>query len=184
MTALAVVIVIGLVAAGSGSAEGDIGNLMVFEDPNEKGWFLAVTVATAIAFFAMVGFEDSVNMVEETKKPERIFPKMMLTGLGVTCLIYILVVVAVIAALPLDYDSGSEGGILLHVVRLGAPGLPIDEIFPYLTVFAVANTALINMLMASRLIYGLAKQQVLPTVLGPSYRRAARPGRRSCSRQA
>ncbi|CAG7623233.1 APC family permease [Rhodococcus opacus] len=165
MTALAVVIVIGLVAAGSGSAEGDIGNLVVFEDPNEKGWFLAVTVATAIAFFAMVGFEDSVNMVEETKNPERIFPKMMLTGLGVTCLIYILVVVAVIAVLPLDYDSGSEG-ILLHVVRLGAPGLPIDEFFPYLTVFAVANTALINMLMASRLIYGLAKQQVLPGVLG------------------
>ncbi|AWK76066.1 amino acid permease (plasmid) [Rhodococcus oxybenzonivorans] len=165
MTALAVVIVIGLVAAGSGSAEGDIGNLVVFEDPNEKGWFLAVTVATAIAFFAMVGFEDSVNMVEETKNPERIFPKMMLTGLGVTCLIYILVVVAVIAVLPLDYDSGSEG-IPLHVVRLGAPGLPIDEIFPYLTVFAVANTALINMLMASRLIYGLAKQQVLPGVLG------------------
>ncbi|WAM19354.1 APC family permease [Rhodococcus sp. JS3073] len=173
MTALAVVIIIGLVAAGSGSAEGDIGNLVVFDDPNEKGWFLAVTVATAIAFFAMVGFEDSVNMVEETKNPERIFPKMMLTGLGVTCLIYILVVAAVIAVLPLDYDSGSEG-ILLHVVRLGAPGLPIDEIFPYLTVFAVANTALINMLMASRLIYGLAKQQVLPGVLG-----SVLPARRS-----
>ncbi|EHI43500.1 amino acid permease [Rhodococcus opacus PD630] len=173
MTALVIVIVIGFVAVGAGSAEGDIANLVVFDDPNEKGWFLAVTVATTIAFFAMVGFEDSVNMVEETKKPERIFPKVMLTGLGVACLIYVLVVVAVIAVLPLDYDAGSEG-ILLHVVRLGAPGLPIDEIFPYLTVFAVANTALINMLMASRLIYGLARQRVLPGVLG-----SVLPGRRS-----
>ncbi len=164
MTALAIVIVIGFVAVGSGSAEGDIANLVVFEDPNEKGWFLAVTVATTIAFFAMVGFEDSVNMVEETKNPERIFPKMMLSGLGIACLIYVLVVVAVITVLPLDYDSGSEG-ILLHVVRLGAPGLPIDEIFPYLTVFAVANTALINMLMASRLIYGLGRQRILPKTL-------------------
>ncbi len=164
MTALAIVIVIGFVAVGSGSAEGDIANLVVFEDPNEKGWFLAVTVATTIAFFAMVGFEDSVNMVEETKDPERILPKMMLSGLGIACLIYVLVVVAVIAVLPLDYDSGSEG-ILLHVVRLGAPGLPIDEIFPYLTVFAVANTALINMLMASRLIYGLGRQRILPRTL-------------------
>ena len=42
--------------------------------------FAAVTVATAIAFFSMVGFEDSVNMVEETKEPERIFPRTMFTG--------------------------------------------------------------------------------------------------------
>ncbi|GGF97564.1 amino acid permease [Rhodococcoides trifolii] len=165
MTALAIVIAIGFVAVGGGSAEGDIANLVVFEDPNEKGWFLAVTIATTIAFFAMVGFEDSVNMVEETKEPQKIFPKIMLSGLGIACLIYVLVVVAVIAVLPLNYDSGSEG-ILLHVVRTGAPSLPIDEIFPYLTVFAVANTALINMLMASRLIYGLARQRVLPPVLG------------------
>lgn len=173
MTALAIVIVIGFVAVGQGSAEGHIANLVVFEDQNDKGLFIAVTVATTIAFFAMVGFEDSVNMVEETKEPQKIFPKMMLSGLGIACLIYVLVVVAVIAVLPLNYDSGSEG-ILLHVVRTGAPGLPIDEIFPYLTVFAVANTALINMLMASRCIYGLARQKVLPMSLG-----AVLPGRRS-----
>lgn len=165
MLALGIVIVIGFVAAGRGTGEGDIGNLVVFEDANDKGWFLAVTIATTIAFFAMVGFEDSVNMVEEVKEPQKIFPKMMLSGLGLACLIYVLVVVAVIAVLPLDYDSGDEG-ILLHVVRIGAPSVPIDEIFPYLTVFAVANTALINMLMASRLIYGMSKQRVLPRSLG------------------
>ena len=163
--ALAIVIVIGFVAAGRGTGEGDIGNLVVFEDANDKGWFLATTIATTIAFFAMVGFEDSVNMVEETKEPQKIFPKVMLSGLGLACLIYVLVVVAVIAVLPLDYDSGDEG-ILLHVVRIGAPSVPIDEIFPYLTVFAVANTALINMLMASRLIYGMSRQRVLPRALG------------------
>lgn len=173
MTALAIVIVIGFVVIGRGTGEGDIANLVVFEDPNEKGWFLAVTIATTIAFFAMVGFEDSVNMVEETKNPEKIFPRIMLTGLGITCVIYILVVVAVIAVLPLDYDAGDEG-ILLHVVQLGAPNFPINEVFPYLTVFAVANTALINMLMASRLIYGMARQGVLPRALG-----AVLPGRRS-----
>ena len=52
-------------------------------NPEDKGLFLAVTAATSIAFFAMVGFEDSVNMVEETKDPERIFPRTMLTGLGI-----------------------------------------------------------------------------------------------------
>ncbi len=50
--------------------------------PTDKNAFMAVTAATSLAFFAMVGFEDSVNMAEETKDPVRIFPKMLLTGLG------------------------------------------------------------------------------------------------------
>jgi amino acid transporter len=49
---------------------------------------------------------------------------------------------------------------------MGAPGLPFGAIFPFISMFAVANTALINMLMASRLLYGMAKQQILPPVFG------------------
>ena len=52
------------------------------------------------------------------------------------------------------------------MVRVGAPDFPIDKVFPFLACFAVANTALINMLMASRLLYGLANQDVLPRALG------------------
>ena len=52
------------------------------------------------------------------------------------------------------------------MVEAGAPDLPIDDIFPFISMFAVANSALINMLMASRLLYGMAKQRVLPPVLG------------------
>ncbi len=70
MTALAIVIVIGFVAMAKG--DGDLSRIVVFSSgSDDKGLFLAVTVATAIAFFAMVGFEDSVNMVEETKDPQR-----------------------------------------------------------------------------------------------------------------
>ena len=47
-------------------------------------FFWPVIAATTLAFFAMVGFEDSVNMAEETKDPTRIFPKVLLTGLGIT----------------------------------------------------------------------------------------------------
>ena len=70
--------------------------------------------------------------------------------------------------LPLgDIQSfDGETGILIEVVKVGAPDLPVGEVFPFLTVFAVANTALINMLMASRLIYGMARQDVLPRSLG------------------
>ncbi len=54
---------------------------------------------------------------------------------------------------------------LLKVVQAGAPSFPV-EIFGFITMFAVANTALINMLMASRLVYGMSRERVLPTVLG------------------
>jgi APA family basic amino acid/polyamine antiporter len=167
MAALAIVIVIGFVAITSG--DGDLDRITVFENPDDKGLFAAVTVATAIAFFSMVGFEDSVNMVEETKDPHRIFPRAMFTGLGIAVVIYMLVAVSVVAVIPagqISAPKNPEAGILLDVVRIGAPDIPIDKIFPFMTVFAVANTALINMLMASRLVYGMANQGVLPRSLG------------------
>ncbi|CUR53980.1 putative amino acid/polyamine transporter [metagenome] len=175
MTALAIVIAIGFLAIGRGDA--DLSRVTVFESPSDKGMFAAVTVATAIAFFSMVGFEDSVNMVEETKEPEKIFPRTMLTGLGIAVVIYMLVAVSVVAVIPpgdILSPENPDAGVLLDVVRVGAPDIPIDKLFPFLTVFAVANTALINMLMASRLIYGMAHQDVLPRSLG-----RVLPGRRS-----
>ena len=63
-------------------------------------------------------------------------------------------------------SNSSKGSALTQVVRAGAPNLPFDKIFPFIGMFAVANSALINMLMASRLLYGLAHQGVLPHVLG------------------
>jgi basic amino acid/polyamine antiporter, APA family len=174
VTALAIVILIGFYTMATQGA--DLGQIVVFENSSDRGIFAAVTVATAIAFFAMVGFEDSVNMVEETKDPERIFPRVMLTGLGIAVVIYMLVAISVIMVLPLGEIASFDGetGILIEVVKQGAPSLPVDEIFPFLTVFAVANTALINMLMASRLIYGMARQDVLPRTLGHVL-----PGRRT-----
>ncbi len=167
ITALAIVIGVGLWVIGRG--DGDFGRVVVFDDAGDKGLFLAVTAATSIAFFAMVGFEDSVNMVEETHEPERIFPRVMLTGLGIAVVIYMLVAISVVVVLPegdLQRINEAEGRALLEVVRTGSPDFPIDKVFPFLAVFAVANTALINMLMASRLLYGLARQDVLPRSLG------------------
>jgi APA family basic amino acid/polyamine antiporter len=167
MVALCIVIGVGFFVMARGT--GNPGEIFVFNDYQDKGLFLAVTAATSIAFFAMVGFEDSVNMVEETQNPEKIFPRTMLTGLGIAVLLYMLVAVSVVSVLsPTELEGirEAEGAALLEVVHKGSPDFPIDRIFPFLAVFAVANTALINMLMASRLIYGMARQHVLPRPLG------------------
>ena len=167
VTALAIVIGVGFYAIVSGG--GDLSRITVFESPEGKGLFLATTTATSIAFFAMVGFEDSVNMVEEVEKPEKIFPRTMLTGLGIAVILYMLVAVSVVAVLTSEEIFTlveDESPALIAVVSQGAPDFPIDLVFPFLACFAVANTALINMLMASRLLYGLANQDVLPRSLG------------------
>jgi amino acid transporter len=165
VTALTIVIGVGFYVIAQG--DGSFDRITTFENPDDKGLFMAVTAATSIAFFAMVGFEDSVNMVEETKEPEKIFPRTLLTGLGIAVIIYMLVAVSVVTVLTSEQIAdASEGRALLEVVRIGAPDFPIDKVFPFLAVFAVANTSLINMLMASRLIYGMAQQDVLPRSLG------------------
>ncbi|MBX4421231.1 amino acid permease, partial [Mycobacterium tuberculosis] len=68
LTGLLLVILVGFFALGSGSA--DFSRVVIFETADDKSVFLAITGATALAFFSMVGFEDSVNMVEETKDPQ------------------------------------------------------------------------------------------------------------------
>ena len=148
--------------------------MVAFDTAEDKNAFMAVTAATSLAFFAMVGFEDSVNMAEETKDPVRIFPKMLLTGLGIAGIVYILVSIVAVALVPVGELEASDTP-LVEVVKAGAPGLPIDKILPFITMFAVSNTALINMLMASRLIYGMARQHVLPPVLGRVHPRTLTP---------
>jgi amino acid transporter len=122
----------------------------------------------------MVGFEDSVNMAEETKDPVRIFPKVLLSGLGIAGLVYIIVAIVAVALVPVGVLADSETP-LVEVVKAGAPGLPIETILPFISMFAVSNTALINMLMASRLIYGMSRQHVLPPVLGVVHPRRLTP---------
>lgn len=163
MSGLALVIVVGLLAAVDGRA--DFSRVVAFETPGDKGFFLALTTATSLAFFAMIGFEDSVNMAEETKDPVRVFPRVMLSGLCITGLIYVLVSVASVALVPVGTLAASETP-LVEVVMVGAPGLPIGSMMPFISMFAVANSALINMLMASRLVYGMARQRVVPPILG------------------
>ena len=172
ISGLMLVIAVGLFAFTSGG-DVDFSRVVAFDTASDKHWFMAVTAATSLAFFAMVGFEDSVNMAEETKDPVKTFPKVLLSGLGIAGLVYVVVAIVSVALVPIGTLEESETP-LVEVVKAGAPGLPIEDILPFISMFAVSNTALINMLMASRLIYGMARQRVLPPVLG-----VVAPGRRT-----
>jgi amino acid transporter len=161
LSGLLLVILIGSFAIFGGQA--DFSRVVAFDTPEDKAVLLAISTATSLAFFAMVGFEDSVNMAEETKEPSRIFPRIMLTGLGITATVYVLVSIVAVAIVPVGELAGNDTP-LVTVVQTAAPDFPISSLIPFISLFAVANSALINMMMASRLIYGMSKQNVLPPV--------------------
>ncbi len=110
LTGLLIIIVIGLWAIGAG--EGDVSRVTQFNASADRGAFWSVIAATTLAFFAMVGFEDSVNMVEECKEPRSIFPKVLLTGLLITGLIYVLVSISAVTLVAPEQLGEGETPLL------------------------------------------------------------------------
>jgi len=172
LSGLLMVIMIGFWFIAGGNA--DWGRVVLFETPGDKSLLLSISTATSLAFFAMVGFEDSVNMAEETKDPSRIFPKVMLTGLGIAAVIYVLVAICAVAVVPIGELADNETP-LVTVVNTAAPDFPIGQLLPFISMFAVANSALINMMMASRLLYGMSRQGVLPGFLSKVHAKRQTP---------
>ncbi|MGW0533596.1 APC family permease [Streptomyces sp. NPDC003032] len=165
LTGLAIILAIGAYAVLSG--DGEPSRLTDFEaGGGGTGYALMTGVlgATALGFFAFVGFEDSVNMAEETKDPVRAFPRAIFIGVAVTGTIYVLV--ALVSSLLVDYKTleGSSGP-LLEVVKAGGVDFP-HKLFALIALFAVTNSALINIMMASRLCYGMANERILPRAMG------------------
>ncbi|MET9020919.1 APC family permease [Actinopolymorpha sp. NPDC004070] len=169
VSGLLFIIVIGAIAVARGI--GDPGRSFEFNaDGNPFG---LVVSGAALAFFALVGFEDSVNMAEETHHPQRVFPRALFLGISITGVIYMLVAFIATTLVPLDTLSASDGP-LLEVVRVGADWLPL-AVFSLIALFAVTNSALINMLMASRLVYGMSRERIVPRALGVVHRTRRTP---------
>jgi len=126
------------------------------------GWF-GLFSGTILAFYAFIGFEDMVNVAEEVREPERNYPRAIAVTLIATALLYVGVSLVSIAALPLDELAASKSPLSDVFARLtGLPAYAIDG----LASVAVVNGALIQIIMSSRVLYGLAYQGWLPSVLG------------------
>jgi len=125
--------------------------------------WIGVGSGLLLAFFAFVGFEDIVNMAEEVKAPERTVPAAIVLTLVITTALYLAVVfVAVGVVAPADL-AGREAP-LAYVYAQATGGNP--AVISAIAVGSTLNTVLIQMIMASRVLYGLARQGALPAWLG------------------
>jgi basic amino acid/polyamine antiporter, APA family len=156
---LVVIILIGIIALLSG--DGDPGRAMEFKAGGSVP--LAILAGATLAFYALIGFEDSVNVAEETKDPVRVYPRALFGGLTIAAIIYFLVAFTASMVVDTGRLAGSDAP-LLEVVEVSGFPIPL-EVFSLVALIAITNTALLNMVMASRLTYGMANRGIIPSVL-------------------
>jgi APA family basic amino acid/polyamine antiporter len=155
------VIVIVVVALMMGGGRGDVSR--VLEPAEGAGVATSVLAGAIIAYYSFVGFETSANVIEEVRNPRRNYPVALFAALIAAGIVYVLVGMASSIALPADELAGSTGP-LLAVVQASGVAIP-SWLFSLIALIAVANGALLTMIMASRLAYGMAEQGLLPSGL-------------------
>jgi amino acid transporter len=115
--------------------------------------------AAFLAFYAYIGFEDMVNVAEEVKQPEKNMPRAVILALIISMVLY--AGVSVVAILTLSPEQLSQSDAPLALVYEQATGKS-PVVISLIGIFAVVNGALIQIVMASRLLYGMANNGWLP----------------------
>ena len=157
---LIIVMIIGIWYIAQGNA--DFGTLTEFKA--EGSPILAVVSGVALAFFAMTGFENAANVAEETIDPKRAFPRALVGGMITAGVIYVLV--AISAALTVDVGTLADSdAALLEVVKAGIIPVPVGFmaiLFAIIAMIAITNTTLVSVVTQSRILYGMAREDVVP----------------------
>ena len=131
-----------------------------------------IGASAVLAFYAFIGFEDMVNVAEEVKKPEKIFPPAIAITLLVTMGLYFLV--SIIAVSLVDRETlGSSGAPISLVAE--RTGIISPDILSSIGVMAALNGILIQIIMASRVLYGLSRQAEMPRFLSYVHPRTHTP---------
>lgn len=140
--------------------------------PSDSTSLAAVFAGTFLAFFAYIGFEDIVNMAEETKNPDTAIPAAIGWTLGISVALYGLVA-AVAVSFPDRQALVSSGAplALLFERTTGYPAAPVAA----MASIAMINGILVQIVMASRVLYGMAREGMVPVVLGKLDARRATP---------
>ena len=160
VTGLVLVIVIAAIVLGAGN--GEPGRLFEFapEVPPLQGAF----AASIIAFFSFLGFESAANMAEEVRNPSKSYPRALFGALATAAVVYLLIAIGAVIVVP-PTELAESTAPLLDVVTQSGIAVP-PWLFGLIALVAIANGALLFMIMASRVGYGLAEADLLPSAFG------------------
>ena len=131
--------------------------------PMDGSIWAGIFMGSFIAFYAYLGFEDIVNVAEEAVKPRINIPIAIIISLFVTTIFYILIsVVAILVVSPEKLASSGAPLAMLYKVSTGQSPVVITVI----SLISVINGALIQVIMASRVLYGMSRKNWLPEKIG------------------
>ena len=160
---LAIIVVIGIIALVTGI--GDPAVLTQFSVEGGGGAkVIALLSGVSLAFFAMTGFENAANVAEETLDPARSFPRALIGGMLTAGVVYVLVSISAALAIPIETLSGNT---LLEVVRAGILPIPVPVmlvVFGLIAMIAISNTTLVTVVAQARILYGMAREDIVPSV--------------------
>jgi len=141
----------------------DIPNASLTPDGPAPLVWPGVIYGAILAFYAFIGFEDIVNVAEETRDARRIVPRAILITLAVTTVLYGSIALLAATAVPPDELAASDAPLTLLFERVS--GLDGDAV-SVIAMVSVLNGALIQIIMASRVLFGLTRRGWLPGPLG------------------
>lgn len=157
---LVVVIVLGVPA---------LGTVDLLEAPH--GW-VGIGSGAALIFFAYIGFEEIVQLSEEAHEPTRTIPRALLLSVLISTVLYVLVAMAAVSLVGWPALAASDAPLATVVAETGPR---ITSSIATIALFSTANTVLMMMLSAARLLYGMAEHGALPSVLGRVHPRRKTP---------
>jgi len=136
------------------------------------GVLSATLLGATLAFYAFIGFEDMIKVAEEVKDVPHTMPRAIILTLVVTTVLYVLVSLVAMTALPLE-ELASREAPLARIYEQSTGNAPY--VISIIGILAVLNGALIQIIMASRILYGLARQEHLPKQLAAVHPRLGTP---------
>ena len=140
--------------------------------PLEADSWHAIYAGSLLAFYAFIGFEDMVEVAEETRAVRRNLPVGIILTLAITVLLYMAIMAtAVIAMEPGELAKSPVPLVSLYQHYTGGDATVISII----GLFALINGALIQMIMASRVLYGMSSRKLLPAVISTVNKRTRTP---------
>ena len=134
-----------------------IGKVDYFEMPHG---FNGVLQATALIFFAFLGFDNIIKLAEETKDPQKTIPKAVMLSIIISSIIYILVAISAVSILGWQSLSASKAP-LADVAASSFGGIAF-VVLAIIALFSTSNTLLVSLVTTSRMAYGMAEEKGLP----------------------
>jgi APA family basic amino acid/polyamine antiporter len=164
---LGLLVIVGLWLSGAGDRPADVS---FTETPDG---FSGVVAAMALIFFAYVGFDNITNVAEETRDPQRLIPRGLLIAVALSTILYVLVGFAAVALAGWQALADSDAPLALAASNVwGEPAADALAVIALVTTF---NTCLVLFIVASRIIYGMAREHVLPQAAGRVHRTTGAP---------